>query len=76
MFRVNEATAELFIYDDIGPEFMGMISDAMIVDALSLFEGQRVTARINSQGGDVFIGNSILRSLQIVHKLTISGTIR
>ena len=63
MFRVNESTAEIFLYDDIGPAWMGMIDDGIVSEALDQLKGRRVTARINSSGGDVFAMASIYNAL-------------
>ena len=64
MFRVNESTAEIFIYDSIGDEMWGMVSDGMVIEALSQLEGRRISLRINSDGGDVFKGAAIYNALQ------------
>ena len=52
MFDFDKATGELFIYDDIGPSWMGMIGADDVVSALRGYSG-RVTVRINSPGGSV-----------------------
>ena len=52
MFDFDKATGELFIYDDIGPSWMGMIGADDVVFALRGYSG-RVTVRINSPGGSV-----------------------
>lgn len=59
MFQVDFDTAELFLYDDIGPAWLGMVDDATVIDALAKLKGKHVTARINSNGGDMFMGVAI-----------------
>ena len=54
MFKVNAASREVFIYDDIGPSWAGMIDSGTVIEALAqLGGGDRVKLRINSPGGDV-----------------------
>jgi ATP-dependent protease ClpP protease subunit len=52
MFDFDKATGEMFIYDDIGPSWMGMIGADDVVSSLRSYSG-RVTVRINSPGGSV-----------------------
>ena len=59
--------AELFIYDDIGPAWLGMVNAKDVIDQLKGFDGQRVTVRINSPGGDVNEGIAIYNALR-AHK--------
>src|SRR5690606_34713381 len=42
---------EIFIYDDIGPDWAGMVSAKFITDELKKFAGEPVVIRINSPGG-------------------------
>lgn len=56
--------AEILIYDDIGPEWAGMISAKGVTAELARFKGQpRVNVRINSPGGDVVEGLGIYNAL-------------
>lgn len=56
---------EIYIYDDIGPGWLGMIDGDSVVRALSQLPAnhKRVVVRINSPGGDVFEGFSIYNAL-------------
>lgn len=64
MFRVNESTAEIFIYDDIGPDYFGMVSDGMVIEALESLADREVTMRINSLGGHVFMASAIINAMR------------
>lgn len=57
------ATPELYLYDEIGPAYWGLIDAKMVIDALEEFKGQRVVVRINSPGGSVFEANAIYNAL-------------
>lgn len=54
--------AELFIYDDIGPDWLGMVSAKSIMAELDKTAGP-VTVRINSPGGDVNEAMAIYNAL-------------
>lgn len=57
-------TPEIFVYDDIGPDWAGMISGETVVRALSLIGPVKdITVRLNSPGGDVFQGFAIYNAL-------------
>lgn len=64
MFKVNQDSGEIFIYDEIGPAFWGMIDAATVIETLDSMEGRRVTVRINSPGGSVDEGVAIYNALQ------------
>lgn len=56
---------EILIYDDIGPDWWGMIGVATIANALKeLGEVKELTVRINSGGGSVFEGVGIYNQLK------------
>src|ERR1051326_8732232 len=60
-------TLTLHVYDDIGPEWMGMVSAETVVAALDANKGAKtINVRINSPGGDVdhalAIYNALVRS--------------
>lgn len=65
--RINDAGAdpELYIYDDLGPSWAGMIDVDSVVRALKQLPAnhKRVIVRINSPGGDVFEGFAIYNAL-------------
>lgn len=66
---------EIFIYDDIGPDWAGMVSAKFVTDELAKYKEQPVTVRINSPGGFVSEGQAIYNALrrhsQSGHKVTI-----
>lgn len=55
---------ELYIYDDIGPEWAGMVSANFVRAELAKHEGKPVTVRINSPGGFVTEGQAIYNALR------------
>lgn len=56
---------ELLLYGEIGPEYFGMISDTAVIRALDDLKGARkITVRINSPGGDAFMGVSIMNAFR------------
>lgn len=63
MFDFDKATGEMFIYDDIGPAWMGMIDASTVISALRDYEG-RLTVRINSAGGSVDEAIAIYNALE------------
>lgn len=67
-FRVLNAAGrppQLLIYDDIGPAWLGMIDDQLIVDELEqIGDVDEIHVRINSPGGDVFMGLGIYNALK------------
>lgn len=52
MFDFDASTGEVFLYDDIGPAWLGMIDASTVMNAIKGFDG-RLTVRINSPGGSV-----------------------
>jgi ATP-dependent Clp protease, protease subunit len=52
MFDVNTETGEIYLYDYIGPEWLGMIEAVSVKRALDSIKGP-ATLRINSGGGSV-----------------------
>ena len=64
MFDINVDDAEMFIYDEIGPSWWGLIDDVAVVAGLSEMRGRRVTVRINTPGGSVDTGISIFNALK------------
>lgn len=63
MIKVNQATREIFLYDMIGPEWMGADSSSTLAEALSLLGAGDISLRINSPGGDVFEGYAMYSQL-------------
>ena len=66
-FRIQNAAGakpEIFIYDEIGPEWWGLIDGKTVVRALEELKGEKeIVVRINSPGGDVFEGAAIYNAL-------------
>ncbi len=58
-------TAEMFIYDTIGPDWAGLISAKGVIDQLkAMGDVAAIDVRINSQGGSVFEGLGIYNALK------------
>lgn len=55
---------EIWIYDDIGPDWMGLVSSKGIISELAKAKGKPVTVRINSPGGDVVEAQAIYNALR------------
>lgn len=51
MLRVNSKTRELFVYDDIGPQWAGMVSALDFVEKLEELGPGEINVRLNSYGG-------------------------
>lgn len=61
----KEDKGEILIYDDIGPDYWGLIGVATIASALKdLGDVKELTVRINSGGGSVFEGVGIYNQLK------------
>lgn len=56
--------SEIYIYDEIGPDWAGMVSAQYVKSELDKYKGKPVTVRINSPGGSVFEGQSIYNMLR------------
>lgn len=57
--------SEIWIYDDIGPDYWGLVSAKRVVNELqAIGKGKPVTVRINSPGGDVVEGQAIYNALR------------
>lgn len=63
MFSFDTDTNEIFIYDEIGPAYWGLIDADMVINALKQMSG-RVTVRLNTPGGSVDEGISIYNALK------------
>lgn len=65
MFDFDINTSEIFLYDDIGPAWMGMIDSSSVIAALKQMPTDApVTLRINSAGGSVDEAIAIYNALQ------------
>lgn len=63
MYDFDKTTGEMFIYDDIGPAWMGMIDASTVIGSLRDYSG-RLTVRINSAGGSVDEAIAIYNALE------------
>ena len=60
-------THEIYIYDEIGPDYYGLVSGKSFVDGLKEFsatDGDKLVVRINSPGGDVFQAKAIGQAIE------------
>lgn len=65
MFDFDSNTSEIFLYDDIGPAWMGMIDSSSVIAALKQMPTDApVTLRINSAGGSVDEAIAIYNAIQ------------
>lgn len=65
MFDFDSNTNEMFIYDDIGPAWMGMIDASSVMQAMKeMPQDAPMTVRINSAGGSVDEAIAIFNLLQ------------
>jgi ATP-dependent protease ClpP protease subunit len=65
MFNFDSNTSEIFLYDDIGPAWMGMIDSSSVIAALKQMPTDApVTLRINSAGGSVDEAIAIYNAIQ------------
>lgn len=56
---------ELRLYGEIGPSFFGMIDDVSVIRALDeLRDSRKIHVRLNSPGGDYFMGVSIANAFR------------
>lgn len=56
---------EIFIYDEIGPDYWGLVSAKSVLrDLEAIGKGKPVTVRINSPGGDVVEAQAIYNALR------------
>lgn len=56
---------EIFIYDDIGPDWAGMVSAKSVIEQLKTFDkSSEIAVRINSPGGDVVEAQAIYNALR------------
>lgn len=56
--------ATMYLYDEIGPAYYGLIDAASVISALAQFNGLPINLRINSPGGDVFEAFAMYNALQ------------
>lgn len=56
--------ATMYLYDEIGPAYYGLIDAASVISALAQLNGLPINLRINSPGGDVFEAFAMYNALQ------------
>lgn len=64
MLKYNVESAEIFIYDEIGPSYWGLVGADEVSEALAQMSGKRVTVRLNSPGGSVDEGVAIYNAMR------------
>lgn len=64
MFDYDSETGEIWVYDQIGPSWAGMIDSASIHEALGSMGGRDITLRVSSPGGSVFDAVDIYNMLE------------
>jgi len=52
--NADAGMATLYLYDEIGPAYYGLIDAASVISALAQFQNLPINLRINCPGGDVF----------------------
>lgn len=62
---------EIMIYDEIGPDWLGLVSATRVSAELAALAGQDVTMRINSPGGDVAEGLAIYNAMLRHARVTV-----
>lgn len=62
---------QIFIYDDIGPDYAGLVSAKSIREQIKQAGAEPIELRINSYGGDVFEAVAI-RTALMEHKAGVS----
>lgn len=63
-FSYDVKKSEIYIYDVIGDPDWGMIGAMQVIDALKKMDGKRVTARINTPGGNVDEGIAMFNAMK------------
>lgn len=64
MFDFDTETGEIWIHDDIGPAWWGMIDSELVKDALRALDGKHAVVRLNTPGGSVDHGIAIFNMLR------------
>lgn len=64
MFSFDVDSGEIWIYDEIGPAWWGLIDAQSVITALAEMKGKHVTARLNTPGGSVDEGVAIYNALK------------
>ena len=64
MFSYDVDASEIFVYDEIGPSWWGLIDAQSVMTALAEMKGRHVTVRLNTPGGSVDEGVAIYNALK------------
>ena len=64
MFEFSKDSGEVWIYDEIGPSWWGLIDAAAVTGALKEIGDKHVTIRLNTPGGSVDEGIAIYNALK------------
>lgn len=67
MFSFDLDTNEMFIYDELGPAWWGLIDAASVMAGLKQMDGKHVTVRLNTPGGSVDEGIAMFNAFR-AHK--------
>lgn len=74
MFAFDKDSGELWIYDEIGPSWWGLIDASAVIGALKEIGDQPVTVRLNTPGGSVDEGVAIYNALKS-HKAGVTTVV-
>lgn len=64
MFDYNQDTGEIWIYDEIGPAWRGMVDAVSVTNAIRELKGQALTVRLNTPGGSIDEGIAIYNAIK------------
>lgn len=64
MFSFDVEAGELHVYDEIGPEWAGMIGGSSVVDALKQMGGKDITMYLSTPGGSIDEGTIIYNAIE------------
>ena len=61
--KINKEELTFYLYGDIGPSWLNMVSAEEVVPVVDSFTGKTVNVRINSPGGDIDQGLALYNAL-------------
>lgn len=64
MFSFDVEASEIFLFDEIGPEWAGMVGGSAVVDALKQMGGKDVTMYLSTPGGSIDEGTIIYNVIE------------
>jgi ATP-dependent Clp endopeptidase proteolytic subunit ClpP len=71
MFKFDAASGSIWIYDEIGPAWWGLIGAEQVINALDEIGDKHATVRLNTPGGSVDEGIAIYNALK-AHKAGVT----